>query len=334
MTVEKLISSRKSFSVLWMRFLQRIQRDSEAEIWVFEGKDDIAYYSPRIEAHYGIPPGAGIIIAEGKHNVLRLRTQTVFNPEYSSIKLAFFLDLDFDDKAALEGENTYITPTYSIENHYLEDDAIRRFLIEKLHLFEHEDQAELENVLQTFITWRNEISEILLPYCALLCTLRIHTPDSMPLVQHLKQNMFRSVINLQRKNEKISTLVHEKPLEICTRLLENVAVTDAILEEKMSLWRSAHGNNVYRIVRGKFLLPFLAMSLSVLIEDSNKRINRSYFSKRRPCSSQIREIELLSALTVYADTPSGLKIFLNKLRSSWREGANAQQQVLPLFNSA
>ncbi|PQA76365.1 DUF4435 domain-containing protein [Rhodoferax sp. TS-BS-61-7] len=319
MTPEELLASKRDFSVVWLKFLQRFQNNPTQEVWIFEGKDDIDYYSPRIEMHYGTRPATNVIIAEGKKNSLQLRDTLSQDNTYEFCKAAFFVDLDFDDKSTLIGANTYLTPCYSIENFYFSVDVVDRFLTDRLQLFEVTDRTELARVIANVEAWHNSAVSVLLPYCALMALAKEQGDASKGLADFLRNQLFTKVVTLRRTAGGVEPVVMMDPMEIRDQLMSNWPVTLDDLQAQIDHWREIWGADLHKIIRGKFLIPCVGTMLSVLVEDSNKRKGNSLFSRRRPCSHQVRENEILGTLSRFADTPACLIRFLKDLSTRWQQ---------------
>lgn len=318
MTPEQMITSRKEFAVIWMRFMQRFQRGPKSEIWVFEGKEDLDYYPIRIESIYGIGPGKSVVIAEGKENSIRLRSTIEKDAFYASSKVAFFVDADFDDPTKLQGSTTYITPCYSIENFYLSRTVIDQFLTEKLQMFDNEDRQELDKILERFLSWRDTATALLLPFCALMALAKRNPEPARSLTTFLRDKLYTEVISLKQTKMSVEVTTLISPAALNLLKMPTVIVPSDDITAQVNEWIERTGINSYSMVRGKFFLHWLAKALSLLIEDSNKKMNRSFFSKRRLCSQQIREGEILATLSKYADTPHCLRDFLKTLSASWK----------------
>jgi len=316
MSAIPLPSQRNNFSVLWMRFIQKYQKNPTNEVWIFEGKDDIHFYSTRIERFYGTSPHKQAVIAEGKDNSLRLRESIKSNAIFRSAKVAFFIDQDFDNPDSLSGEDTYITPTYSIENLYYSESCMERFLTEKLHLFEEGDATDLSRALTKAIEWRDSAAATMAPYCAVLQLLKDKDEDQRKLATHIKERLIPDILQIKRCSGEVTVTISKKAIELCLEHTPPASITEDQIASVTSTWESKP-LPLFRAIRGKFLIPHLHTSISLLIEDATRRSSQSVFSKRRPCSFQPRETELLQQLSAFAETPECLKKFLEDLKEKW-----------------
>lgn len=309
-------SQRSSFSVLWLRFVQKYQKSPTSEIWVFEGKDDIHFYSSRIERFYGGAPHRNSVIAEGKSNCLKLRTHIAADDKMRQARVAFFIDQDFDDPKSLAYENTYTTPTYAIENLYYSESCIERLLTEKLHLFDEADASELSNTLSKAIEWRDSVSILLAPYCAVLLLLKDKSEGERKLATFIKDRLIPDVVRIERGNGEISVHAIKQATELCAEHTPPVSITETEISNVVSKW-CLEGHALFRTIRGKFLIPHLQATVSVIFEDATKKKDRNLFSKRRRCSFQPREAEILQQLAYFAETPDCLRVFLEGLKQKW-----------------
>lgn len=316
MTPSILADSRNRFSVAWVKFLQKFQKDPMGELWIFEGKEDVEYYASRIEACFGSAPHKGTIIANGKGNALQLRDITSRNKIYEHAKIAYFVDADFDDPIQLQGIHTYVTPTYSIENLYLNECTVDGFLTEQLALYDEDDRKELASILKIFSRWRDNAAEILLAYCAILILAKTHEEAHRETINLIKDNIYKKVLSIKRTESEVGLQEIIGANEVLRRHSPGKINQDQ-LESQLAAMKVG-GDLSYKRIRGKFLLPILSASLSLFIEDTNRRREQKFFSRRRSCSHQIRDAELLSLLSRHARTPPCLTSFLKRLAIEWQ----------------
>lgn len=140
-------------------FLSYTQTKSSQKMFLFfEGTDDFKYYCPRIsilcnEKEYKKYD------CNGKQNVLRIYDMITNQTQKDSktIKM-FFVDKDFDDNSNIDNE-IYVTPTYSIENLYFTDIAIKKMILAEMGLSEHSkyDKDDFITAYNYIIGYRNKI---------------------------------------------------------------------------------------------------------------------------------------------------------------------------------
>lgn len=316
LTLQRLVESRNEFTVVWLRFVQRFQKDTEAEIWIFEGKEDVDYYAQRIEQYYGTAIGDNVVLAGGKQNALKLRNELVADASFSSARVAFFIDADFDDPATLTGRDTYVTPCYSIENLYVSTDVFERYLTERLALYEDGDRAELQQVLSKIAAWRDHAVEAMLPFSALMKIGKSVPDHSAELCAFLRNRFHIDVVQISRA---YGVPVHVKidAVALAGAKMQGHPITSRDITAQIHDWLQS-GKSPLDVSRGKFLLPLIADILAVALEDSNKKKERQLFSKRRHCGHQIRQSEFLSTVSRHARTPQCLIDFLKELGSRWK----------------
>jgi hypothetical protein len=320
--VNKYVRARAAYAVVWTKLIQLAQKaDNGGVIFVFEGKDDLRYYLPRIEQYFGSYPEK-VIIAQGKDNVLKLRGD--LSEKNLKLNAAFFLDRDFDKPADLSGKGTYVTPAYSIENLFAKPQTIERFLTEEMHLVDQDDVVDKEEAVLRYNNWLASFAASILPHCA---WLKLNL-DALTALQEtdrniLKANFLTSVAQMNWRNGEICTQVLLPAHMLHTLYPSFKEFSEQEIHEELRVLCGTFESPA-DAVRGKFLLPFLKVALSNLIEDSNRRENREIFSKRRKCVIQITEAAVMPTLARSAYTPICLQSFLERLATPLIEGAELQ----------
>lgn len=123
--VETYAEAVNSFSVVYRNFVLWSSRRKDHILCAVEGQDHV-YYDPRVRA---VIPDAesSYFHMGGRANVLQLLELAPKNAALSTLNLAFFVDSDYSSPC-IRSDVLYITPTYSIENHYVTRTALRRLL--------------------------------------------------------------------------------------------------------------------------------------------------------------------------------------------------------------
>lgn len=253
----------------------------------FEGCDDYKYYICRITSNYGdkeINP----IICECKSNVIdvekMISKKTANNNDTVNL---FFVDRDFDVNDKLP-DSIYVTSSYSIENYYCTNAAIKRILTGVLRIDRKSssDSSDLKKAYTKVIKERDMIIKDILDVNAWysLQIKKSKTNDTAPKLGGIKY--YKDI-----KGHSIN--------EIKNKVKNHIVVTQKeISEEKKRLKK-----NPVKEIRGKYLAEAIKPILNDIIQDAGKK-NSKYFSKKRKCSTNISD--LLSDLSVYADTPKEL----------------------------
>ena len=142
-------------------FQSYITSKSKKDIFLFfEGKDDFKYYVSRISSHIGNKE-YGVFHCNCKMNVLTIQEMIANKTGIQDDKKnLYFIDRDYDDNEDIP-DSIYITSSYSIENYYFTDSAIKRMLIGVVGFSEEseEDSLDFEIVFDHIVNKRNEIIE-------------------------------------------------------------------------------------------------------------------------------------------------------------------------------
>lgn len=280
-------------------FLSYTQTKSSQKIFLFfEGKDDFKYYCPRIsflcnEKEYEKYD------CNGKQNVLRIYNMIINQTQKDSktIKM-FFVDKDFDDNSNINNE-IYVTPTYSIENLYFTDIAIKNMILAEMGLSEHSknDKDDFFTAYNYIIEYRdNLIKEIL--YGNACYSLQIKKSREMGIK---KPNL----TPIKRYDEIVKIL---KPEDIESRIKGYIEISEAEIDTEYERLNS----DSIRLIRGKYLLEKMPKCINKIVEESNKGVNHEghLFSKKRYMRLNTSESSLISDLSNYAETPKCLSEYI------------------------
>lgn len=272
-------------------FLSYINSKSRKNIsFFFEGKDDFKYYCPRISLFNN--KEYNLYICDNKNNVIKVHKmiKKQSSSKSNDIKL-FFVDRDYDDNSLIDTD-IYITPTYSIENLYFTDIAIKNMLRGVIGLSNHldDDNKDLNIAFNYVIKCREELIEnIIYGNAYYSCQVRKSTDASIekPDLSAIKQ--YRDLITCKKLQDFESLIENhinvseEELIEECDRLRQNPLV----------------------LIRGKYIVEGMIKYLNFIVDDSNKR-NRcgdELLSKRRLVRLNITKNNFISEFSTYASTP-------------------------------
>ncbi|MBT0907081.1 DUF4435 domain-containing protein [Streptococcus parasanguinis] len=273
-------------------FLSYTQTKSSQKMFLFfEGTDDFKYYCPRIsilcnEKEYKKYD------CNGKQNVLRIYDMITNQTQKDSktIKM-FFVDKDFDDNSNIDNE-IYVTPTYSIENLYFTDIAIKKMILAEMGLSEHSkyDKDDFITAYNYIIGYRNKIIKDML-YGNACYSLQIKKSLGMGIN---KPNL----TPIKRYDEIVKIL---KPEDIESRIKGYIEISEA---EIVTEYERLNSDSI-RLIRGKYLLEKMPKCINKIVEESNKGVNHEghLFSKKRCMRLNTSESSLISDLSNYAETP-------------------------------
>ena len=282
-------------------FLSYTQTKSSQKMFLFfEGTDDFKYYCPRIsilcnEKEYKKYD------CNGKQNVLRIYDMITNQTQKDSktIKM-FFVDKDFDDNSNIDNE-IYVTPTYSIENLYFTDIAIKKMILAEMGLSEHSkyDQVDFMTAYNYIIGYRNKIIKDML-YGNACYSLQIKKSLGMGIS---KPNL----TPIKRYDEIVKIL---KPEDIESRIKGYIEISEAEIDTEYERLNS----DSIRLIRGKYLFEKMPKCINKIVEESNKGVNHEghLFSKKRCMRLNTSESSLISDLSNYADTPKCLSEYIQE----------------------
>ena len=270
----------------------------------FEGNDDFKYYICRISQYIGNKEYAKYT-CQSKKNVLEVYNMIC---KQSSIrdgqKNLYFIDSDYDCNDDVP-KDIYVTTSYSIENYYFTDSAIRKVLIAKAGLSEEkrEDRLDLEKILRYITEERNKIIEEII-YANAWYSLQ------------MKKSKIRSNIPILSTLKNISAIreIHQ----ICqleSQVYNSIDVTESEILEEINNIRKSPVNRI----RGKYLLQALLPMFRNIFMDAGKKEGRKWFTVRRHVQPNL--VDILSEFSAYADTPQELINYLEGKfhKSKWKE---------------
>lgn len=290
--LEKMENELESAEVIFQTY---IASKSVKDIFLFfEGKDDYKYYVSRV-SQYIQDKEYGVFCCKSKMNVLKVQEMITTQAAISeNKKTLYFVDCDYDRNENIP-ERVYITSSYSIENYYVTDAAIRRIVIGVIGVSEEDenDKIDFEQIYKLLIAKRNDIIEEII-YANAWYSLQIKkaTDDVIyPKLAPIKN--YQAVKNI---NEI-------KLLESLTK--NSVEITEIELYEEIEKLRK----NPVEKIRGKYLIQALTPFLKGIFNDAGKKRDRQWFIKKRKISINLSDI--LLELSACADTPPELLDYIN-----------------------
>lgn len=124
-TREGLLASAENESTYFMDFNTKCNDYGLSYVYCFVENYDLCFYPHRVEDIMGRK--ATGIPCEGKSNVLKVFALVKSKPEYDKYTTRFFVDADFDDNSTID-PHIYVTPCYSIENLFMEEEVVSKIL--------------------------------------------------------------------------------------------------------------------------------------------------------------------------------------------------------------
>ena len=300
--LDELRSARTKSMTSYMDF---IQVKNSYDIIIFcEGIDDMLYYEPIIKCRaYGYT--YKMIDCHGKTNVVDIENK-IEKEKIEKKILYYFVDKDFDDNNF--SFNIYVTPTYSIENLYFTDIAIRKFLEGIMHISPSNstEVEDLENVYNYLLRVRDDSLNKILEANAIYSLQKRKSMDCDSACQ-------ANLEGIKKYND-----IKDKSKAEIINIIENLKEMsdDEINSECIRLSENLVGN-----IRGKYILEIMKKHYSHVVEELNYKPNRNSYiylnpqpSRRYHVSFNPESENLLRSLSGYSDIPRDLIQYLdNKL---------------------
>lgn len=281
-------------------FQSYITSKSKKDIFLFfEGKDDFKYYVSRISSHIGNKE-YGVFHCNCKMNVLTIQEMIANKTGIQDDKKnLYFIDRDYDDNEDIP-DSIYITSSYSIENYYFTDSAIKRMLIGVVGFSEEseEDSLDFEIVFDHIVNKRNEIIEEIIYANAWYSLQMKKSKDSGKFPQMTPLKEYSVVKNLN---------------QICDfeRLVkDSIETTESEMNNAIEVLKI----NPVNEIRGKYFTQALTPIFRNIFKDAGKKHNRKLFSKKRKIHLNLSDI--ICELSAYADTPPGLISYIKERLST------------------
>lgn len=302
MDLQKVKDARNKGVVAFARYCQEKKKYQDYLFCFFEG-EDAKYYFPRIEKYSGY--GYNRIIhynCGGKKGVLKALSLVEKNNDEIYTAKAFFVDSDYDT-TKYNNSLLYQTPCYSIENFYTSEKAFSKMLNREFGI--NTTEKDFLKCRSDYSQRQQEFHDATIYINSWLACQRMH--------EEAEENH-----KIVLSDFKISKLFSEMTIdsivskeEIKREKLEELFPNSKNIEEheierKIEYFKCG---DMGKLFRGKFEIEFLKK-----IIDSLKAKNRTggYFSKKYTSVHIDPNVNILSILQDYADTPQSLIDFLKQ----------------------
>lgn len=210
-------------------------------------------------------------------------------------KNLYFIDRDYDDNEDIP-DSIYITSSYSIENYYFTDSAIKRMLIGVVGFSEEseEDSLDFKIVFDHIVNKRNEIIEEII-YANAWYSLQIKKskdcgkfPQMTPLKEYSVVKNLNQICDFERL------------------VKDSIETTEWEMNNAIEVLKT----NPVNEIRGKYFTQALTPIFRNIFQDAGKKHNRKLFSKKRKIHLNLSDI--ICELSAYADTPPGLISYIKE----------------------
>lgn len=309
--VETLIKSRSKESVKFFEFIRFVAKNPDSTTVFFEGEDE-KYYSIRLNSIAPELKWHGVN-AEGKRNVLGLRSLIRSHPEYKTYSCIFLVDADFDDNTSLaDHEDVYVTPCYSVENLYISESTLERILSAEFKITKYGEDAEIFNkAIETYINTKQKYHACIVHFNVWIMAYRKQEqtePFEKLNINNVKFDQIADItlgdVSKNYDESKIPELfpVNSEPSQ---HYLDNAA-------------KYFETHDPERHFRGKQQLEFFRIFLEKLKMDANSKSGKKVFSKKMRVVLNLTKANCLSELSNYADTPECLVSFIKSIQATSR----------------
>lgn len=294
MDIENVRKKRENAVSIYTKFIKNRDLFNKKLFCFFEGEDR-KYYVIRIEKYSNIPEDNIISYScNGKEQVLKL--YKMLQNEYKDVKKMFFVDKDFDNIKS--NKELYVTPGYSIENHYVTNSAFKKILHNEFGI--NKVDSDYAKCLEDFYERKEEFNAEIKKLNAWIYYQKIKMKE-LGIVNISYQNFkLKKIFEIRIDKLNIKNNITIELLK--KQYKEAYDVSESELEKYIELF------NDESYLRGKYQLDFLKMILEDMI---NKNKEGEYFECYRDNIKMNPNVNTLSSLSIYADTPGSLKDFLS-----------------------
>ena len=301
MDIQKVKDARNKGVVAFSRYCQEKKKYRDYLFCFFEG-EDAKYYFPRIEKYSGYEYTKIIHYnCGGKKGVLKALNLVEKNRDEIYTAKAFFVDSDYDT-TKYNNSLLYQTPCYSIENFYTSEKAFSKMLNREFGI--NTTEKDFSKCCSDYSKRQQEFHNSTIYINSWLACQRLHEEgieenhkivlSDFKISKLFSEIAIDSIVSKGEINrEKIEELFPDsKKMEECE------------IEKKIEYFKQG---GMGKLFRGKFEIEFLKK-----IIDSLKAKNKTggYFSQKYTSVHIDPNINILSALADYADTPQCLIDFL------------------------
>lgn len=306
--VDSLRAESESDCVAYTEFMLSYKKNDTNKLYLFfEGYEDRFYYPIRIETILNKSNIADFVCI-GKDNVLKVHSLIKKSEAYKNIPTLFFVDADFDENNY--PDSIYVTPTYSIENLFINQKCVEKILISEFKF--SRDSDDLKKVINFYdLLFQDFIQNINVLNVWLSCQSEIRKEKEIStrlkidnsLKEYFKKSIIQDDLSKYVKIEEISTIEN----------IENIFDKAQKVEIDRFLRKQSEFESVEKHLkfRGKFLLKFLEIFLFKLQSLDSKKYS-TVFEKKYSSNLRIEYNTMCSAFSQYAETPDCLRNYLQQ----------------------
>lgn len=299
--IQQLRQSKDKATVAYQEFALSTKTYRNHLFCFFEGNDN-PYYVPRIKNYTDtmFPINCG-----GRDKVLKVYELISKQEVYNKYSKAFFIDRDFNNPCHNNRDIIFETPSYSIENLYVNKKVFEQILINDFQFSRNDTNFEVCTSLfnDRFKEFNFSVS-LFNSWYACLIDVRNQTgkQTGVQLDEKLPKGFVNISLQTVNANYDLATIKQMFP--------DSTAIDDETVTNKVSEFENCDSELIFR---GKYQLEFLITLLQLIINDSKKE--QSYVKSKINYSfdSVLNHKRALSLFTNYASTPESLNEFLRNL---------------------
>lgn len=275
-------------------------RESINVFLLYEGIDDHSYYYQSLKSYLTsktyIP-----FDCDGKDGVLELHKKLCISKDIelkNDTKLLFFIDNDYN-KTKIYPKEIYVTPCYSIENHYFSDSAFEAILSGafKMKRLTDSEERDFQKALNYLKSERERVIKEV-KYVNAWISLQVQKRENSPLLQY-------SLKQLKEYN-KI------KGLSTCIDIENKVPTCEHITDDELKNELQYFDKDPINLIRGKYFEQAMTSSFCFLITNLNKK-DSTFFKNKRNVHFTIGEDSLITVFAAYADVPENLNTYIKNI---------------------
>ena len=300
MDIQEIRASRSRGVVIFAKFCQERRRHKECLFCFFEGEDS-KYYGSRIEKYTNYSYENTINYnCGGRKEVLKAYQLISSKPEYADTNMMFFIDRDYTplEKAL---NNVFQTPCYSIENFYTSSSCFSRFIVREFGINPIDEDYRM--CVDDYMKRQKEFhTETLYLNAWLSCQRKAEEKYGLKriILADYKVSKLFSTISIDQVTVKQAINV-----ELLNQHFPNAyGVSEGDLATELDFYSNS---DCQQLFRGKFELEFLRKIVESL---KSKNRENTYFHVHYNCVYADVNVNTLSTLSEYADTPECLIDFL------------------------
>lgn len=300
MDIQEIRDSRNKGVVVFAKFCQERRHHKDCLFCFFEGEDS-KYYSPRIEKYTNYDYEKTINYnCGGRKEVMKAYQLICGKTEYADTNMMFFIDRDYDPLTETL-KNVFQTPCYSIENFYTSSSCFARFIVREFGVNPIDEDYQM--CISDYLSRQSEFHEE---------TFFLNVWLSCQRKLEKKYGQKRIILSDYKISRLFSTIAIDKvavrqPIDISLLKQHFQSAYDVLDSELETEYNFYNQSNQQQLFRGKFELEFLRKIIESL---KLKNKENTYFHTHYNCVYVDANVNTISTLSEYADTPECLIEFL------------------------